>query len=283
VWWKNTPELDGQRIGYVGHFAVSESRAAAPMLEWACEQLAKEGCSRAVGPIDGSTWQRYRLITERGDEPPYLLEPDNPDDWPGHFAAAGFTPLAHYYSALNPDLSADPRLPGLAQKLHDADFVLRPFDPERFDDELRRVHALSLVSFRNNFLYSPISEADFLEQYRAVRQYLRPDLCVLAEKRGELAGFMFTFPNLLQAQRGRSVDTVILKTLAVHPDHSGIGLGTLLLGRSQEAARQAGFKRAIHALMHESNFSGRISSHVAKVFRRYTLFARPLNRMADHE
>ena len=38
---------------------------------------------RAVGPLDGSTWRRYRLVTERGVEPPFFMEPDNPDDWPG--------------------------------------------------------------------------------------------------------------------------------------------------------------------------------------------------------
>jgi GNAT superfamily N-acetyltransferase len=72
------------------------------------------------------------------------------------------------------------------------------------------------------------------------------------------------------------VDTAIVKTMAVHPNHSGVGLGSLLMARCQQAARAAGFARAIHALFHEANRSGRISSHTARVIRRYTLFARPL-------
>ena len=57
-------------------------------------RLAAERCTIAIGPVDGNTWQRYRLITEPGTEPPFFLEPDNPDAWPGQFTAAGFTPLA---------------------------------------------------------------------------------------------------------------------------------------------------------------------------------------------
>ena len=277
LWWSSTPPLEGKRIGYVGHFAVTDSSAAPPLLRWACDRLAAEGCASAVGPIDGSTWQRYRLITERGDEPPFLLEPDNPDDWPDLFTAAGFTPLAHYSSALNATLAApDPRLPMLAQKLHDAGYTIRTVDMDHFEDELRRAHALSLLSFAGNFLYSPIGEADFLAQYAAIRRFIRPDLVLLAERKGELAGYLFAIPDLLRAQRGEPVNTVILKTLAVHPAHGSIGLGSLLMARGHEVARQAGFTRAIHALFRDTNLSGRISAHTAHVFRRYTLFARPL-------
>ena len=72
------------------------------------------------------------------------------------------------------------------------------------------------------------------------------------------------------------MSTVILKTLAVHPDYSGLGLGGLLTARSHDAARQLGYHRVIHALMHETNKSRRISGHTAVPVRRYTLFAKPL-------
>jgi hypothetical protein len=54
------------------------------------------------------------------------------------------------------------------------------------------------------------------------------------------------------------------------------GLGNVLVARCQQAARALGFRRAIHALMHESNNSRNLSAHYAKPFRRYTIFARDL-------
>jgi GNAT superfamily N-acetyltransferase len=277
LWWRQTPAYEGHTVGYIGHYAVAEPAAAPALFDTAMERLAAERCTLAVGPIDGSTWQRYRLITERGSEPPFFLEPDNPDEWPGQFAAAGFTPLAHYCSALNSDLTTDdPRLANLERKVAGLGITIKALRPERFDEEMRRVHVLSLLSFRDNFLYTPISEADFLAQYAPIRPHLRPELVLLAERGGELAGFIFAIPNLLQAQAGRPIDTAIIKTMAVHRDHGGVGLGSLLMARCQQAVRAAGFTRAIHALFHEANRSGRISGHTARVIRRYTLFARPL-------
>jgi GNAT superfamily N-acetyltransferase len=277
LWWRQTPAYAGHTIGFVGHYAVSDPAAAPALLDAALERLAAERCTLAIGPVDGNTWQRYRLLTDRGTEPPFFMEPDNPDDWPGQFVAAGFTPLARYCSALNSDLTAeDQRLADLERRVASRGLTVQPLRADRFDEEMRRVHALSLVSFRDNFLYTPISEADFLAQYAPIRPHLRPDLVLLAERRGELVGYIFAIPNLLQAQSGRPVDTAIVKTMAVHPDHGGFGLGSLLMARCQQSIRAAGFTRAIHALFHEANRSGRISGHTARVIRRYTLFARPL-------
>ena len=277
LWWRQTPAYQDHKVGYVGHYAVSDPAAAPALFDAALDRLAAEQCTLAIGPVDGNTWERYRLITERGAEPPFFLEPDNPDEWPGQFTAAGFTPLAQYCSALNSDLTADdPRGPERARHIAELGITIEPLRAERFDDEMRRVYKLSLLSFRGNFLYTPIGEADFLAKYVPIRPYLRPELVLLAEQNGELVGFIFAIPNLLQAQAGRPMDTAILKTMAVHPDHGGFGLGSLLMARCHQAARAAGFTRMIHALFHEANRSGRISGHTARVIRRYTLFARPL-------
>jgi GNAT superfamily N-acetyltransferase len=277
LWRRRTPAYADHRVGFVGHYAVSDPAAAPVLLDAALERLATEGCTLAIGPVDGNTWQRYRFLTERGSEPPFLLEPDNPDEWPGQFTAAGFAPLAQYYSALNDNLTPDERrLADLERRVAERGVTVQPLRAERFDEEMRRVHALSLLSFRDNFLYSPISEADFLAQYAPIRPYMRPDLVLLAEREGELVGYIFAIPNLLQARSGRPVDTAIVKTMAVRPDQGGFGLGGLLMARCEEAIRAAGFTRAIHALFHEANRSGRISGHTARIIRRYTLYARPL-------
>jgi GNAT superfamily N-acetyltransferase len=276
LWWSSTPTLEGHRLGYIGHYAARDVESAGEILKLACEQLAPH-CALAVAPIDGNTWNRYRLLTERGTEPLFFLEPDNPDDWPTHFTANGFTPLANYYSALNEDLTRpDPRTGELMRRLTDRGIRLRRMNMDCFEEDLRALYHLALSSFQQNFLYTPISEGDFLAQYAPIRPYLRPELVLVAEKEDRPIGFMLTVPDLLQSRRGQAIDTVILKTVAVDPDHSGGGLGTLLVAACQDEAVRLGYRRAIHALMYEANNSRRISSHTARTIRRYTLFARPL-------
>jgi GNAT superfamily N-acetyltransferase len=277
LWWSATPAYADHRPGLIGHYAVEEPEAAASLLRLACEQLTAHGCTLAVGPMDGNTWQRYRLLTERGTEPTFFLEPDNPDIWPSHFRDQGFTPLAQYYSALNTDLGRrEPRMIDIAGRVAGQGISLLSLAPDRFEDELHAIHSLSLESFRDNLLYTPIGEEDFRAQYRGIQQYLRPELVILAKRQERLVGFLFAIPDLLQARRGAVIDTIIIKTMAVHPDCGGIGLGSLLMARCHETARQLGYARAIHALMHEDNRSGKISSHTARPIRRYTLFAKPL-------
>ncbi len=277
LWWTAVPPYAGQRLGLIGHYAAHDPAAAAQLLRRACAELAAHDCTLAVGPMDGNTWQRYRLLTERGPEPIFFLEPDNPDDWPAHFTRSGFTVLAHYVSSLNEHLEPhDPRTAAVAERLAAQGIHIRPLDAGRFEEELRRIYTLSADSFRNNFLYTPISEEEFLAQYQGVRPYVRPELVLVAEQQDRLVGFIFAVPDLLQARRGQTIDTVVIKTIAVHPDHAGTGLGSVLGTRCQEAAYRLGYRRAIHALMHESNTSRRISNHYARPIRRYALFAREL-------
>lgn len=276
-WWNGVASLDGQRLGVIGHYAAADPDTAVLLLSRAADVLAKAGCTIAVGPMDGNTWRRYRFIIERGPEPPFFLEPDNPDSWPTHWSSAGFSPLATYTSALNDDLSReDPRTVSALPRLAEAGIRIRPFDPRNADAELHRIFRVSLAGFARNFLYTPISEAEFMAQNRAVLPFVQPELILLAERDAELVGFMFALPDVLLARRGAAVDTVILKTIAVDPVVAGIGLGGALMDLVQRSARRLGFRRAIHALMHEQNVSRSISSRYSTTIRRYALFARPL-------
>jgi GNAT superfamily N-acetyltransferase len=227
--------------------------------------------------MDGNTWRRYRLITERGSEPVFFREPDNPEDWPRHFLDNGFTPFAYYSSAMTTDLSRkDPRMEQVADRLAAQGVRIRPLNPRGLEEDLHRIYTVARISFRNNFLYAPIEEAEFFAQYRQLLLCVRPGLILIAEFRERPIGFLFAFPDLLQARRGRSIDTVILKTVAVLPDRAHAGLGGLLVARGHEVARNLGYTRAIHALMHEHNNSRNISRHYAETIRRYALFARAL-------
>jgi L-amino acid N-acyltransferase YncA len=276
VWWRESPPLPGHTLGVIGHFAAVDPSSSVVLLEAAGRQLADHGCSLAVGPMDGNTWHHYRLVTERGLEPPFFMEPDNPDQWPAWFAAAGFSPLANYFSAMNDDLSLeDPRIPRAEERLRQLNVRLRPLQPERFVEELRRIYAVARVSFQANFLYTPISEAEFLAQYEPVQTSVKSELVLLAERDDQPVGFVFGIPDLAQSRRG-AIDTVVLKTVAVLPGRAHAGLGNVLVARCQQAARALRCRRVIHALMHESNNSLNLSGHYAKPFRRYALFARPL-------
>ena len=278
LWWKQVPLLPAQRLGVIGHYAAADAPLGNDLLRHACAQLAAKGCTMAVGPMDGNTWRRYRFITERGDEPAFFLEPDNPDDWPQHFAAAGFSPLATYTSALNTDLGRrDERTQSISENITGMRIMIRQVLAAQMEEELHRIYTMSLASFQKNFLYTPVDEAEFLAQYSKILPYVRPELVLLAERDEQPVGFIFALPDVLKQQGQEPNDTIIIKTVAVVPQFSGVGLGSLLVARAQQNAHELGFTRAIHALMHESNRSRNISHHTAVTMRRYSLFSRALS------
>ncbi len=273
LWWRNVPALDGERLGVIGHYAARDGRSAALLLSRLLQRLTEQGCTLAVGPMDGNTWRAYRFVTDTGSEPPFFMEPENPPAYPQHFLDAGFSPMAQYTSALVHDLSGrDPRIPRATARLQANGVSWRPLATERFEDELKAIFRLSVRSFTRNFLYTPISEAEFLAQYRVIAPYVKPELTLMAEHGGELLGYLFGIPDLNQARRGEAIDTFIVKTVAVLPGRRSAGLGSVLVAEGQRIAREQGYRRAIHALMHGSNQSQNISAHYARTMRRYTLF-----------
>ena len=277
LWWRHAPSVPDHTLGCIGHYAAADLDAGVQMLTHAAATLAARGCTSAVGPIDGSTWRPYRLVTERGELHPFFLEPDTPDDWPGHFRTAGFDVLATYTSSLvDPVPPPSPRTAAIAERVAAAGYTVRPVDLTRAAAELDALYDVSVAAFAHNFLYTPIARTEFHAQYAAILPHVDPRLVLLAEHAGQVVGYVFTVPDLLEVKRTGRATTAIVKTLAVAPAHAGVGLGGLLVEQCQRAADARGLTRVIHALMHETNVSQQISRHYGTTCRRYALFARRL-------
>ncbi|NIR31223.1 MAG: N-acetyltransferase [Gammaproteobacteria bacterium] len=278
LWWRGTPRLQGSTVGLIGHYAARDAESAACLLEEACTRLAARGHTLAVGPVNGSTWMRYRFVVERGSKPPFFLEPDNPPESPAQFENFGFETLALYRSRVQENLflestrlaRADARLRGLGVRI-------RGLDTRRMTQELQCIHALSLECFSDALLFSPITVDAFIARYRLLMPHIDPRLVLLAEHQGRLVGYLFALPDARQSVPGADVDTVILKTVAVAPGRCYAGLGHVLAMHAAARARTLGYTRAIHALMREGGGSANWSAQLGRPLRRYALFAKTLH------
>ena len=283
LWWREPVvlmESDGP-AGRIGLVNWSDARDGAALLTACLERLRGEGCALALGPLDGSTWFGYRVVTDPNPsgadaEPAFALEPWPPPIMAQAFGEAGFTPVAHYLSSrvdALPDESA--RLDADLGLLDAAGVTLRSIDTAAPDD-LRALHPLLLRAFADNPYYAPLDLARFEALYVPLLARIDPDLVLIAERARRPVGVVLAFSDAAQAARGVAVDTVIVKTLAVDPEVRGEGLGGTLVRAVQEAARAKGYRRAIHALMHADNASTRISAHLGRPIRRYALLGRTL-------
>jgi len=259
--YREAPSLDGLRTAALGQFQCEDAEAGARLIKTAMERLKSEEFGAVLGPMDGNTWAKHRLVVESDGRPAFLMEPSNPAHYVGAFEASGLGVVSRYVSAVR---SADVE-PG--RSAAPTGLRLRVFDAAQAEEELTRIHALSLLQFASNHFYQTISLEEFLASYRPVLAAIDPELVLLAESEsGELAAFLFAIPNYEEGQKPKSV---ILKTYASRVK----GAGSMLANEFHARAQARGFTDVIHALMHESNLSALHSDKTGgKVFRRYALW-----------
>ena len=289
LWWSQTSPISGHQVGAIGHLRSVQAEAATSLVDRACDQLRRQGCTLAIGPMDGNTWHAYRCITHWGDEPPFLGEPPTTPEWATYFAAAGFRPVAQYESRLCTNLlqspvARSPRYPTAAIAIRSAINL----DPETL---LTQIHPLIMGCFQRQPLFQPLSLAQFSQHYRPLLPLLQPELVFLAYDQDALVGLLLAMPDQgsqhsqtpskaaseVPSDPESAPRRLILKTLAVQPSRRYAGLGYPLIEAAHQAGYALGYRQAIHALMHTHNVSRNLSRRYAQPMRQYVLMGKTLS------
>jgi GNAT superfamily N-acetyltransferase len=286
LWWQKTPSFGVERIGLIGHYASLDDSSANMLLQIVERELAARGCTFALGPMDQNTWRDYRFVVDREnhasnlvnfENESFLMEPRNALEWPDQFARNGYRSVANYFSVLVDDLTVrSPRLERVRKRLADRGVVIRPIRVDHAEEEIQRLFSVARLAFADHLFYTEVSESDFLNMYLPLREWIREELVLVAEDSNRIVGFCFALPDLLQAKRGQSIDTVIVKTLGALPEPVYAGLGQVLLEDVHHRAFKAGFQRGIHALVRDTAPLRRISHRYGNIFREYALFGKEL-------
>lgn len=285
----------GRPYGLIGFFealGTPQAREVAQrLLAEAVRWLRETGAGAVVGPMDGDTWHRYRLNVGPFDAPPFLMEPWNPPWYEEIWEGAGFRVLERYFSNRVDPAAAAAALEPKHRAALEAGYRLRRLEMGRFEEELRLLYRLSTAIFAGNFLYTGISEEEFLALYAGSRPVLDPDLVWFASTAGgEDVGFLFAFPDRFRAvaaMRGRrnllaklrfllhrnEADAVDFKTLGVLPEHRRSGLAAALMCQGHRVAVEKGYRTANHCLFREGNPSGEMDGGTGRLLRRYHLYS----------
>ena len=254
----------------IGNVSTNSAEASKELLAAAAKVALAKGYKQLIAPLNGDTWHSYRTITFNSGEAKFFLEPDSPLS-SNVLEDSGFELLAQYSSS-KIDLAASQKAISAViakrQETINKSFTVRPFNSNNFESELKVIFDLSLLSFKNNFLYQKITFADFAELYKPLSGLIKDDLVWLAFSGSQLVGLLFALPDQYNPQQ------IILKTVAVHPDYNGLGLASYLLACVHTEAVRLGFNYSVQALYKDENKSANLTSgHSTKLIRSYGLFA----------
>lgn len=268
--WRG-PDWQGRRAAFIGHFAALSDDAARVALDAACAQARALGAAVALGPVDGSTWFRYRLVSDPGTRPPFALEPWNGPADVRRWETAGFTGRLTYHSSVATPATHQPdrRAADLAGRFAGVTLRAPTLTEPDLGRDLGALHDLSLAAFAGNPLYSPLPRVAFEGLYRPLLGRVTLDWVWLAEHQGQLVGFLFAYPDPASG-------ALVVKTLAVQPGRAWAGLGRHLSNLLHARAFAAGAPEVIHALMWDGNESAALSATRGDVIRRYAVYGRDL-------
>ena len=282
--WHNRPDYNGRKTSYIGNVNIHEKyrKNEEQLFNKVFEELKKEGIEIIIGPLNGTTWNTYRYVTEKGSRRQFLLEPWNEDYSVSLFEKLGFKPLAGYISTVMEGMDSDGRrnLNKKIEKLKKFDYYkdIKVESAENKDllTVLNKVYDLTVEAFKNNFLYSELEREIFLKMYMSYEDKIIKKFFKMLYLGDELIGYVFGISDYAELGYKGKIDTIILKTIAVSPIYNGKGMGYILINSLVEEAEKEEYENVIYALMHESNVSKNIGLLLGNVLRRYTLFIKEL-------
>ena len=282
--WHNCPDYNGRKTSYIGNVNIHEKyrKDEEQLFNKIFEELKKEGIETIIGPLNGTTWNTYRYVTEKGNGRPFLMEPWNEDYSVSLFEKLDFKHLAGYISTVMEGMDSDGRrnLNKKIEKLKKFDYYkdIRVESAENKDllTVLNKVYDLTVKAFKNNFLYSELEREIFLKMYLSYEDKIIKKFFKMLYLKDELIGYVFGIPDYTELGYKGKIDTIILKTIAVSPIYNGKGMGYILINSLVEEAEKEGYENVIYALMHQSNVSKNIGLLLGNMLRRYTLFIKEL-------
>ena len=282
--WHNRPDYNGRKTSYIGNVSIHEKyiKNEEKFFNEVFKELKKEGIETIIGPLNGTTWNTYRYVTDKRNHPPFLMEPFNEDYYVELFEKIGFKALAYYISTIMENMNPVQRghLSKKIEKLKKFDYykdiTVKSAENEDLITVLNKVYDLTIEAFKNNFLYSELDREIFLKMYMSYEDKIVKKFFKMLYLKDELIGYVFGIPDYAELQYKEKIETMILKTIAISPRYNGKGMGYILIDELVKEAEHSGYKNVIYALMHEKNISKNIGSLLGDELRRYALFIKEL-------
>ena len=73
--WHNRPNYNEKATSYIGNVNILEKyrKNETEIFNEIFESLKKEGIETIIGPLNGTTWNTYRYVTDKGHRSPFLM------------------------------------------------------------------------------------------------------------------------------------------------------------------------------------------------------------------
>jgi len=211
-------QFHDEATGFFGFFeSVEDERIASELLTAAEQWVSQRGMQRIRGPMNFSTNEECGLLVDGFQYPPTVMMPYNLPYAAQLIEAAGYTKAKDLLAYVLDDAAPPERLVRGAVRLQQQhNITIRPINLRCFRQEVARMLEVYNSAWERNWGFVPMTKAEVESLARQLRWVGNPNLCLIAEIRGETVGFALALPDYNQALRyidGRLFPFGLLKLL----------------------------------------------------------------------
>ncbi|AOL22566.1 hypothetical protein Ga0102493_111539 [Erythrobacter litoralis] len=188
----------GPGAGMFGYFDAEDEAISHALLSAAEGWLAKEGMTRALGPISMSIWEEPGLLVRGGDHPPRIMMGHHPEHYAAWIESAGYARVKtlHTYQ-----LDIPRGFPPIVQRIvqsgeRNPRISVRHVNKARWDEEAETVLGILNDAWSDNWGFVPFTPQEVAHAGRKLKPIIREDLNMIAELDGKPVAFMLTFPDI---------------------------------------------------------------------------------------
>ncbi len=191
-----------EKVGFFGLFeCVNDQSVANGLFDQAGAFLRSHGMEAMRGPENMSVNEEIGLLIQGFHTPPMIMMPHNPPYYEPLVEAYGFKKamdLYAYYGEEKRGLIPERVEKGVELAKRRYKFVVRPVRMNDFDAELKRIQGVYNSAWQENWGTVPMTDREFEHLAGKLKPIVDPDLCLIAEVNGEMAGFSLALPDFNQ-------------------------------------------------------------------------------------
>lgn len=188
----------GPGRGMFGYFDAADEEVAHALLAAAEGWLAREGMTRALGPISMSIWEEPGLLVRGTDHPPRIMMGHHPQHYAAWIESAGYFRTKTLYTY---ELDIPKGFPPIVKRIvqsgeRNPRITVRHVNKARWDEEAETVLAILNDAWSQNWGFVPFTPDEVAYAGKKLKPIIREDLNMIAELDGRPVAFMLTFPDV---------------------------------------------------------------------------------------
>jgi GNAT superfamily N-acetyltransferase len=290
-------QFQQDQTGFFGFFeSINNQHVAFALLATAERWVAERGMRRVLGPMNFSTNEECGLLIDGFEYAPTIMMPYSSSYAGNLIESTAYVKEKDLLAYLLDDTTPPARLVrGVKRLQQHYSVTIRPIDLKRFRQEVALLLEVYNSAWERNWGFVPLTQEEIDDLATQLRMIGDPNLCLLAETKGEPVGFALALPDYNQALRhinGRLLPFGLLKllwykrkinaarvlTLGLKPQFRRMGIDAMLYLRLWEEAPKNGYPIVECSWILEDNWPMRrgLERMGARLYKTYRIYEKAL-------